>query len=52
MILEGQYGFMVGYRNREVVRVPLEDVAGKLKSVSPDASIVQEAKALGISFGD
>ncbi|MGN0471673.1 MAG: 6-phosphofructokinase [Lachnospiraceae bacterium] len=52
LILEGQYGFMVGYRNREVVRVPLEDVAGKLKSVSPDASIVQEAKALGISFGD
>ena len=52
LILEGQYGFMVGYRNREVVRVPLEDVAGKLKSVSPDASIVQEAKALGISLGD
>ena len=52
LILEGQYGFMVGYKNREVVRVPLEDVAGKLKAVSPDASIVKEAKLLGISFGD
>ncbi len=52
LILEGQYGFMVGYKNREIVRVPLEEVAGKLKYMSPDASIVQEAKLLGISFGD
>ena len=52
LILEGEYGFMVGYRNREIVKVPLEDVAGKLKMVAPDASIVQEAKMLGISFGD
>jgi len=42
----------VGYKNREIVRVPLEEVAGKLKYMSPDASIVQEAKLLGISFGD
>ncbi len=52
LILDNQYGFMVGYKNREVVRVPLEEVAGKLKAVSPDASIVQEAKLLGICFGD
>lgn len=51
MILKGEYGFMVGYRNREIVKVPLEEVAGKLKMVAPDASIVQEAKLLGISFG-
>lgn len=52
LILEGEYGFMVGYKNREIVKVPLEDVAGKLKMLSPDASIIQEAKMLGISFGD
>ena len=52
LILEGEYGFMVGYRNREVVKVPLEDVAGKLKYIEPDATIIQEAKMLGISFGD
>ncbi len=52
LILDNQYGFMVGYKNREIVRVPLEEVAGKLKMVSPDASIVQEAKLLGICFGD
>ena len=43
---------MVGYKNREIVKVPLEQVAGKLKMVSPDSDIVREAKMLGISFGD
>ena len=52
LILKGEYGFMVGYRDREIVKVPLEEVAGKLKSLSPDASIVKEAKMLGICFGD
>ena len=52
LILKGEYGFMVGYRNREIVKVPLEDVAGKLKTVDPNSSMVREAKMLGISFGD
>ncbi len=52
LILKGEYGFMVGYKNREIVKVPLQEVAGKLKEVSPKATIVKEAKALGISFGD
>ena len=52
LILENDFGFMVGIRNREIVKVPLEDVAGKLKMVDPNASIIKEAKMLGISFGD
>ncbi len=52
LILKQEYGFMVGYKNREIVKVPLKDVAGKLKMVDPDASIIKEAKMLGISFGD
>jgi len=52
LILEEEYGYMVGIRNREIVKVPLEEVAGKLKMVMPDATIVREAKMLGISFGD
>ena len=43
---------MVGVQNQKIVPVPLEEVAGKLKMVSPDDSVIQEAKALGISFGD
>jgi 6-phosphofructokinase 1 len=52
MIIEGDYGKMVGINCGEIVRIPLSEVAGKLKSVSPDASIVKEAKAMGIKFGD
>lgn len=52
LILDGEYGFMVGIKNREIVKIPLEEVAGKLKMVSPEASIIKEAKMIGISFGD
>ncbi len=52
LILKGEYGYMVGYKNREIVKVPLADVAGKLKTLDPDAPIIKEAKLLGISFGD
>jgi 6-phosphofructokinase 1 len=43
---------MVAYKNREIVKVPLTEIAGKLKYVSPDASIIKEAKMLGVCFGD
>ncbi len=52
LILKKEYGKMVGLVNNEIVAVPLEEVAGKLKMVQPDSSIVKEAKLLGISFGD
>ena len=52
LILKGEYGFMVGYKNREMVKVPLSEVAGKLKTVDPKARIIQEAKLMGVSFGD
>ncbi len=52
LILHKDYGYMVGMRNGEIVKVPLEEVAGKLKMVNPDASIINEAKLVGISFGD
>ncbi|MCR4895465.1 MAG: 6-phosphofructokinase [Lachnospiraceae bacterium] len=52
LILKGEYGFMVGYRNREIVKVPLDEVAGKLKYLDPKSTIIEEAKLLGISFGD
>lgn len=52
LILTKQYGNMVGIVNGEIVPVPLQEVAGRLKYVSPDSSIVKEAKSIGISFGD
>ncbi|MBQ3795843.1 MAG: 6-phosphofructokinase [Butyrivibrio sp.] len=52
LILKKEYGYMVAYKNREIVKVPLSEIAGKLKYVSPDASIIKEAKMLGVCFGD
>ena len=52
LIMTEQYGYMVGIRNGETTKVPLKEVAGKLKTVQPDSGIVQEAKITGISFGD
>ena len=52
LILDKEYGYMVAYKNREIVKVPLSEIAGKLKYVSPDASIIKEAKMLGVCFGD
>ncbi len=52
MIINQEYGYMVGIVNNKMAEVPLSDVAGKLKIVSPDDEIVQEAKFMGISFGD
>lgn len=51
LILEEKYGYMVGFKNDDIVPVPLEEVAGRLKMVDPEASIIKEAKSMGISFG-
>ena len=52
LIQEKKYGYMVAVRNNEITEVPLEEVAGKLKTVDPNCSMIQEAKMIGISFGD
>lgn len=52
LILEEEYGCMVSIINGETTSVPLGEVAGKLKYVDPDASIIKEARLTGISFGD
>ena len=52
LILNKEYGYMVCVENNEISKVPLEEVAGKLKTVDPECSTIKEAKMLGISFGD
>ncbi len=51
-ILDGNFGVMMAFQNGEIVRVPLSEVAGKLKYVDPASSIIKEAKLSGICFGD
>ena len=50
-ILEKDFGCMIAVKNDKMVRIPLEEIAGKLKYVDPNSSIVEEAKMTGISFG-
>ena len=52
LIKKEQFGSMVAIQNNQVVSVPLEDIAGKLKYISPEDGIITNAKQLGISFGD
>ncbi|WP_394524478.1 6-phosphofructokinase [Lacrimispora sp. JR3] len=52
LIKNKDYGNMVVVQNNEIVKMPLADIAGKLKTVDPKCSIVREAKMIGISFGD
>ena len=43
---------MMSVKNDKIVRVPLSEVAGKLKYVDPKSEVVRQAKITGISFGD
>ena len=52
LILDRKYGYMVAMKNEEIAQTPLSEVAGKLKTVDPDSSLIQEARLTGISFGD
>ncbi len=52
LIKAKKFGHMVAVKNNEITSVPLSEVAGKLKTVDPDGSIIKQAKMIGISFGD
>lgn len=52
MIANEEYGYMVALNDSQITKVPLEEIAGKLKTVDPNSDIVREAKSVGISFGD
>ncbi len=51
LIIQGKYGYMVGFKGDDIIPVPLEEVAGKLKYVDPESDIIKETQSLGISFG-
>ncbi len=52
LIIQEDYGKMVAVQNNDITSVPLQEVAGQLKMVDPESSIVREIRAMGISFGD
>ena len=52
LIANEEYGYMVAFRDNEIIKVPLSEVAGKLKTVDPGCAMIREAKMVGICFGD
>ncbi|MGL5436581.1 MAG: 6-phosphofructokinase [Lachnospiraceae bacterium] len=52
LIQEKKYGYMVTVKVNDITELPLEDIAGKLKMVDPECSMIREARMVGISFGD
>lgn len=52
MILEGDFGKTIAIQNNAFARLPLSEVAGKLKKVPTDHRVVLAARKTGIFFGD
>jgi len=51
-LLDEDYGKMIAMVNGQTERFPLSLCEEKVKSVDPESSIIKEARAMGISFGD
>ncbi|MDR0840703.1 MAG: ATP-dependent 6-phosphofructokinase [Christensenellaceae bacterium] len=52
LIIEKQYGYMVGMQKGEIVPVPLEEAASKTKFLPPDHPLIQSARDVGTGFGN
>jgi 6-phosphofructokinase 1 len=51
LVSKRQFGYMVALRGNEIVPIPLNEVAGKLKNVPADSPVLHQAELLGISIG-
>lgn len=51
LVANGQFGRMVALQGNEITSVPLGDVAGKLKLVTPDNDLIVQGLKMGICFG-
>ncbi|MCK4606342.1 MAG: ATP-dependent 6-phosphofructokinase [candidate division Zixibacteria bacterium] len=51
MAARGEVGRMVVLRAQKMSSVPIEEVAGKIRTVTPDHPLVKAAQALGICLG-
>lgn len=51
LIHEGKFGRMVARLGNTISDVPLAEVAGKLRLITPDSNLIQQGRKMGISFG-
>jgi ATP-dependent phosphofructokinase / diphosphate-dependent phosphofructokinase len=52
MVLAGDFGKMVTYKNNDISAVTLKEAVEKYNTINPEAFIVRTARGVGISFGD
>ncbi|MBX2970874.1 MAG: ATP-dependent 6-phosphofructokinase [Cyclobacteriaceae bacterium] len=52
LVIHGEYGKMVSYKNNNITYVSLEEATREYNIVNKDSFLVKAAKGLGISFGD
>lgn len=52
LILNHEYGYMVGVKDNKIVKISLCDVAGKTKMVAPGNELITQARQLGICLGE
>jgi 6-phosphofructokinase 1 len=52
LVIHGEYGKMVSYKNNNITYVSLEEAIREYNIVNKDSFLVKAAKGLGISFGD
>ncbi|MFC2151164.1 6-phosphofructokinase [Bacteroidota bacterium] len=52
MVLEGKFGEMVSYRHPHITSVPFTEAIQQPNFVTLDTALMQNARGVGISFGD
>ena len=52
LIKEGKFGRMVAWSNRQVIDVAIDDAIAAYQEVDLNGTLIQTARALGISLGD
>ncbi|WP_071147494.1 ATP-dependent 6-phosphofructokinase [Bacteroides ihuae] len=51
LIANGQFGRMIALVGDDITSIPLEEVAGKLNSVTEDHDLVVQGRRMGVCFG-
>ena len=51
-LAEGNFGKLVALQDGQIVGVPLEEIAGKVKNIPLDSPIMRAARELGTGLGD
>jgi 6-phosphofructokinase 1 len=52
LVAEEQYGRMVSLKNNKMTSIPIHDVAGKMRLITVDNSMIKTALSLGICLGN